>query len=343
MQEWVELIWKLVGLGGSVLGSQRADGHGRETVMPYRVVDVVLHTPEPTEEMLTVRPIEEEVCLGNEVRIAPVVNAVSREILALCNPHRLKSPPAETSVVRYGFIRGTELSDKANPYAFDGDGRLTATLAVSRLVHPTSIGFGNSARLILDDDDNILEAVPGHIKGTAAFAYVADPNRNWLTKTEGLEVGKLLGVFLAGEGTRPERVTRALWRHEYAAQSKYLDVRWLYIVSALEALFKITYPAPKKGQPRSPGSTKQFVARTVGVASRYTVHGFVWTAADAEEAYRLRSDVAHGLAVKSAPPQLPLYIRMETLLRHVLTEALSSAAFASIFSTDATIEQGWLV
>jgi hypothetical protein len=313
--------------------------------MPQRVIDVVLHTADWDDRMSSSPPLSREVSLAGDVSVSPIFPSVSAAVFDLCNPHRFRTAPIGRPKVQYAFVRGMHLEDDANSYAFDHDGRLNTALALSRLVRPTAIGFENSARLILDEGGEIIEALPGHIKGMAAFAYVAGISpHNWLTKSDAVETGKLLAMFLASEGTRPPRVSRALWRHEYAARSEYLDLRWLFVASGLESLVKIKYPHNPGGKSKKvPGSTAQFKKRTAKLALRYAASGMNWTEPDAETAYDLRSDVAHGLSITKQSPHLPLYLRMETLLRYALVEALTVPSFATTFLTDSSIETAWPV
>jgi hypothetical protein len=312
-------------------------------VMSYRVRDVVLHVADPDDRMLSLRPTRADTLLGHDVRLTQVEKSASNYIIELCNPHRLRRAPSRLLVVRYAFVREQSLPYSANPFEFDADGRLNAAMAISRLVHPTAIGFEHSARLILNDAGGIAEALPGHIKGMASFAYVAGTDvRNWLTDVEAADVPRLFNAFVVGEASLPGRIKRAIWRHEYASRSEYLDIRWLHVVSALEALLKLKYPYPTpRGSSRPPGSTKQFVGRTVNLAARYAARGLTWTALDAEDAYENRSDVAHGLSLTQASPTLDRYARMETLLRHALVEALTSASFANTFQSDAAVDAAW--
>lgn len=132
--------------------------------MPYSLRDVVLHVADPDDRMLSLRPMRSETPLGHNVRLMQVAKSEADYIIELCDPQRLRHPPSRQLVVRYAFLRQQTLPDSANPYEFDQDGRLNAAVAMSRLVHPTAIGFEHSARLILDDNGGIAEALPGHIK-----------------------------------------------------------------------------------------------------------------------------------------------------------------------------------
>jgi hypothetical protein len=299
------------------------------------VFDIVLCRPNVERVDLRARMLAEEVNLGYDVVVGPVPKALARGVSELCDPHRLRVAPGDARPpVRYGFRRN--LPDGTNVAAFDVDGRLTAAIALSRLSNPTSVGFEWSARVSSTVDDPIHEATPGFIKGAGSQAFVVSGGRDWLTRDDADEIALLLDAYRLQERTMEGRVRRALWRHEYAARVDELDIRWLIVASGLEALVKINYPRRAGG----PGSTRQFRMRTVALATRLRIN---WTEAQAERAYELRSDIAHGAKVTGGPPDLPLYRIMETILRSALKRALLDAQFQALFATDASVEAAFPV
>jgi hypothetical protein len=292
-------------------------------------LDVVLVRPRRTDLETTEPILNERVDLGHGVTLGPIDRWLSKEIVTLCEPHKLATLPGSMrGPIRYGFSRKLDVAP--GKWNFDEDGRLVAALAMSRLAHPTSVGFEWSARVVTGPGDTVPEAAIGHIKGAAAYAFVVEGSRDWLTRADADLTATLLDAFILQQPHLPPRVQRAIWRHEFAAKLVELDLRWLMIASGLEALLKLSY----HGATRGPGSTAQFKRRTVALA----VHlGFAWSEEQAERAYELRSEMAHGALVSHADPDLPLYAAMESLLRQALRRSLLDAAFQSLFISDAVI------
>lgn len=294
------------------------------------VQDIVLCRPHVDNPDPNARVLDQAIQLSVDVSIGPVNDGIAREIDALCNPHRLNDHPGDARPpIRYAFAR--TLPDTATVAAFDPDGILTAALAMSRLAHPTSAGFEWSARVSTAADGAFEEATAGFVKGRGAYAFIVSGSRDWLTVADARETATLLAAFSAQAATMQGRVRRALWRHDYAMAIEELDIRWLVIASGLEALVKIQYPRRAGG----PGSTRQFKGRTVALANRL---GAAWTEANAERAYELRSEIAHGAKVTSNNNDLPLYSAMEELLRGSIKRALLDAPFQTLFADDAAVD-----
>ncbi len=286
-----------------------------------KVLDVVLAQPGGRGAAYTV---SRQIDLGHNVAITPISDVVVDYIVSFCEPHRLHTTPHRLgSSVRFAFVR--HYAEERSP-SFDHDERLLAALAVSRLVKPHSTGFELSARLFLTGDpETIDEATTGPFKGPAAFAFVAAGLPDGISDRDAGEIAKLFDQYWTGRDALPERVTRSFWRLEYAARSEYLEIRFLFVVSAIEALLKT-------GRNRT---TKQFVDRTLGLAARYP--SVKWSDADAKRAYGLRSEMAHGHKVTSEDPDLAMYIELEKLARFALIESITTPTFADVFREDEAI------
>ena len=305
-------------------------------LMARSVIDVAVFTnvgvhSASIETLTTYPPLSLEVDLGQGVSIAPILPSVANYVFDLCSPHRLKTEPVNQFKPLYAFIRGDDADESG--LTWDKGEYIQTAIVLSRLAHPTSIGFEDSARLFLSaDGGDVHEGIPGPIKGFGAHAFVTDqPSnwRNWLTKDDAVLTRSLMGAFYDSKGVRPPRVTRALWFHEYTARTYYLNLRWVLVVTGLEALINVD----------EKGSRQQFRTRTVGLASRC---GISWTDEDAKVAYGLRSKLAHGQHVSSSNAEHhALYVRMETVLRAAVREALLNPAFGSIFADDNQIRAEW--
>lgn len=298
--------------------------------MPRTVRDIVLVRPVVNNPPPAAPVLREVVQLVNDITVGPIEAPIVREIAELCDPHKLKRARGDARPpVQYAFCR--LLPNDTGVHAFDPDAGLTAAIAMSRLANPTSAAFEWSARVATTDAGAFDEAIPGFIKGRGAHAFIVPGGRDWLTNADAQQTAVLLAAFQAQEQTMQDRVRRALWRHDYAMGIEELDIRWLTVASGLEALVKINYPRVVRG----PGSTRQFKMRTVALANAV---GVTWTEQDAEQAYELRSDVAHGAKVTGGNNYLPLYAVMETLLRESLKKALLEAPFQALFAADAAVE-----
>ena len=274
------------------------------------------------------RPLNRQIDLGEGVSVAPVLRSVADYVFRLCDPHGLTTAPTRTFQALYSFIKDDDADETA--YAWDSGRRIEMAVALSRLVHPTTIGFEYSARLFLNDaQTDVDEAVVGPFKGPGAAAYLAEASRDWLTDAEAVATGDLLQAFYEGEDGRPHRINRAIRFHEYAARSDQLENRWVLIVTALESLINVEVR----------DQSRQFRTRTVQLAEAC---GAPWTDAEAREAYRLRSKLTHGQPVTDPGAEgLQLYRNLESVLRSALTRAILEQDFAANFSSDDQIQAAW--
>jgi hypothetical protein len=211
---------------------------------------------------------------------------------------------------------------------WDPDRSLATTVALSRLIHPTSIGFKYGARVILGPDNCIKEIIPGPVSGLLADVYVAAPTaRDWLADSDALALQSLLTRYHTASAALPPRVRRALWNHEFAAAIQWIDVRWTVIATALESLVHTD---------RSQ-STRQFVNRVTALANRV---GVSFSRQDAQDAYDNRSLLAHGQDLSNTDPTTTaLYCRMEEVLRVAIRTAIEDDNFRDIFLDENRIRQ----
>lgn len=98
--------------------------------------------------------------------------------------------------------------------------------------------------------------LPDELKSTAAFVSME------LKKTSDKWKGKKIAYLPATmRQALPRRVHNALWHHEYAARTYYLDYRWTLVCTGLEALLHTDTFA----------STFQFAARVPLLASEFGI------------------------------------------------------------------------
>lgn len=227
----------------------------------------------------------------------------------------------------YAFVR--QLPGPANIHEWDTDQRLQTAIALSRLIHPTSISFRHAARVEYQADGTLKCAYPAWLTGVDPDSWLAHEHdyRDWLIEDEMNQ----LKALLAGSplSALPIRLSRALWYHEYASRSYYGEIRWITVCVALESmLHTFRYH-----------STKQFVER---VSPMSAILGVPLTAPEAETAYEMRSHLSHGDATgKLSEADEEVYLKLERVLRAALKEAIVNPTFAAIFTDDNTVRSQW--
>ena len=234
--------------------------------------------------------------------------------------------------------------------SWDASGEITRFVTFSQLVHPTSIGFCNSARLTFGPNGEFIRADPGPCRGITEYAFTIPHHRNWLSRTDCEQIRLLFEQ--ARLDKLPDRVARANWNLQYSAYQYFLEVRTLLLVSGLEALLYTTSPKPKN-RGRQPGTEKQFISRTTQLAELLNLP---FNNADAQAFWKHRSNVAHGrdpwAARRNAsdvvqnPPQLSKsdedvkrYLRADRLLRTTVLKCLLNGQFAALFTSDDTVDK----
>jgi len=129
-----------------------------------------------------------------------------------------------------------------------------------------------------------------------------------------------------------KRVHHAYWNHEAAVRSYHLDVKWTFMVSAFEALVNT----------REDNVRMQFRERVKQLAKHF---GVAISEKELNDAYTLRSELVHSqkflfelepILPKSA--HVPLYEKLESLLRKTLLTCLLDPTFGDHFRDGASID-----
>jgi hypothetical protein len=232
--------------------------------------------------------------------------------------------------------------------SWDAPGEITRFITFSQLVHPTSIGFGNSVRFTFSSSAEFIEADPGPCRGITEQAFTIPHHRNWLSKSECEQVRSLLANSRIDK--LPQRVARARWNVQHAAYQYFFEVRALLVVSGLEALLHT------RGQNRRrPGTGKQFKTRTRQLADLLDVP---FTSDAADVVWDHRSDVVHGRDPWASrrngreqlqqPPDLTKddetvrsYLHAEQLLRATVLRCLTDLQFSALFTSDESVEKSF--
>jgi hypothetical protein len=301
--------------------------------MQYR--DVVIHTNAPIfgkeEEARNFPPVQERIDLSEQIWIGRIDLETAKAVMDTCEPKALGvMPPVRQFAHLYAFVR--EIPGHADIHRWDHDNELTGVIGLSRLMHPTSIGYDYAARIGFESD-GAKQIFPAQIVGISKEAFLS-PNRkrNWLTDADANSLRELVPLL---RKDLPRRVHNGLWHHEYALRTYYLDHRWTLVCTGLEALVHTDRTR----------NTAQFTLRVPLLAAEVGVN---ISEADALEAYDLRSRLAHGVSfiatgasLGPTPSQLDLYDRLEDTLRGAVLKGMRDPAFANVLQDDAGIRARW--
>jgi len=295
--------------------------------------DVVIHTnqnvfpyPNPLLDSNPVPP--DPFQLGADLWMGRIEPETARTILELAEPQLHGLPKVVIQFAQfYAFVR--EKSGPGEPYKWDTDSRLQMCVALSRLVQPTSVSLRNSARVRYNSDSTVSDISMSDISAVGIDTVLArNPQRDWLTEDEAVRLREL--IKRVDSSALPDRASRALWYHEYAARTYYVEVRWNLVSTALEALVHV-----EKFM-----STRQFKSRVSQLAQELGVTGF--GVAEAERAYDLRSRLAHGQSLGGiSDPDRALYESMELTLRLAILRSTEDDQFAAILRNDEEIRKRW--
>jgi hypothetical protein len=262
-----------------------------------------------------------------EVTIGPVEIDFSDAVMNACDPRHENFEPIRQFGCPYGFFRKpTEPPANEGP-SLDPDTRLLTCVALSRLVHPTSIGFEYAARV--REWVNGARQIIANVNHTLnPYAFVVRTNENWLNPSDVPAISRLAAAYMANRP--PLRVTNALWRYENAARAYYIDLRWLELTIALEGLVHIHNEQPRVN------STRAFVKRLAGLGRLDPA--LAMSEEDLTAMYLERSYLAHGDLRVLHPLVQSLYDKLDTFTRAVLRKAVEDHEFGSIFADDGAIQ-----
>jgi len=289
------------------------------------ITDVVVHTTEFLEGPDHVHVMR--IDLSSDLWVGKLNEEIAEAVFDGCEPmgQMTKKAPRQFGQL-YAFVRDPAPVEPL--YEWDSDSRLQTCVALSRLVHPTSVSFRYAARILVRPGEE-MQVIPGQVTGHGADAWVAKENhRDYLTNDDLVVLRQLMTGFPLE--LLPARVWRALWYHEFAARIRYLDVRWTLISTALEALVHTDRC----------NSTRQFTKRVPELARE--LGGCEFREADAKVAYDLRSSLSHGQGLVAPSKETQdIYERMETVLRQTLMRCILESEIAAIFSSDMTVRDRW--
>lgn len=273
-----------------------------------------------------------EVELGDGVKLLALPGEEADEIMDACTPRGTNFDPIRQFSQRYSFVRDRTLAEIDDGYFNpDEDGKLYDALTLSRLIRDHGFSLQYTARVIDHDDGKRTIAYRASGEGNAAYRLA--PGREWLDGPEAEQLAVLLAAKRSAE--LPPRVTRAMWRSEYATRIGWADVMLPMLIGGLEALLKVG-----RGQ-----LTVQFKQRATAVAAELGVDGI--DERFCGRMYDGRSDWVHGSHVrlfsqdggqgpKDADERRVLgeIAKMRDLLRATIRRAIEAPEFRATFSED---------
>lgn len=297
--------------------------------------DVVVQTnanimPLPNPLFESTPPLPDRFEIGEGLWIGKIEDDAAKIIFDLNEPfyHGTAKPVIQFAQL-YSYVR--EMKGPAKPHEWDTDGRLQTCVALSRLLVPTTTSLRYSGRIRYNTDDSIADISPANIRGMSVDTFLSGPpKRDWLTEEEGVRLKKVIAKL--DSRPLPARATRALWYHEYTTRTYYVELRWIYVSTGLEAMVHVGREY----------SGLQFRERVSQMAKELGLPKF--GTAEAGRAYHLRSQLAHGQQLGGfTGPDRELYDSMETVLRCALLRSIEDEEFADTLGNDQEIKKRWPV
>ena len=276
-------------------------------------------------------PVQERRSISDEVWVGRLDNALAKTVLDLCEPRSIGigTPPRQYGHL-YAFVR--DVAEESAVWRWDEDHRLSPVVALSRLIHPTTLGYRYAARIRLDERGETVQDYPAEISGIGREAWLSPyRQRDWLVPDD---VELLRELATVQPSSIPTRVSNALWYLDYAFRTYYLDLRWTLICTGLEALLHTDINR----------SMREFTVRIPSVAVDL---GIQFTADQGKQAFQLRSTLAHGESFLHMggsvpnPQHIVLYDQIEDILRAAILRAFRDANYARIFTDPQQIRSRW--
>jgi hypothetical protein len=195
--------------------------------------------------------------LSDEIWIERLDEQLAKHIQKACEPPHYKINSVEHDRHLYAFVHRVPVVEKRK---YAGIAGVFATIALSRLVHPTSIGDRYCSNVFhFGLPDSAIQAIQQTVVN--AHVFIGNNRRDWLSVEDGNVLRKLM-VWVPETKPMHPRVHRAYWNHEYATRCYYLDARWPLVVSGLEALINV----------EEDHVTRQFCQRALQLAKEFQIN-----------------------------------------------------------------------
>jgi hypothetical protein len=269
--------------------------------------------------------------IADDVWLGDINSELTEAVMDACDPRYENFSPRRQYGSAYALIRLR--APAPDSLQFDPDKLLGAIAALSRLVHPTSIGFSYAARVRYPEYGG-RQIIPGAPSNLNPHAFVSEELSDWLVPADVPALVDLVNSYQRKNA--PQRVRSALWNHESAFRNYFLENRWAMIVTGIESLVHVRDEKdPRNGRPA--GSTRVFAQRGSQLATILGIPGL----GDAElrRSYAMRSEIVHGGGVPTAgAAEKTLYETTERLLSACIARALLDEEFAAQFQSDESVQ-----
>ena len=268
--------------------------------------------------------------LSDDIWIERLEEPLAKKVQKACEPPHYNIGTQEHDRHLYAFVQ--HVADiEHRPY--EGLETLHAVLALSRLIHPTSVGDRYCAKIFhYGLPDSSIYAV--QYRGISPDIFLRAKQSDWLSIEDGKTLRDLM-PWLSNDKPMYPRVHRAYWYHEYVMRSSVLDIRLPLVATGLEALINTS----------EHGSGTQFHVRIPQLA---TASGIAFSEAEAKQAWKLRSKLAHAEAflygldtVLPANEHNDLYEKLEAILRSTVLRCLQDESFGDCFRDKDAVDAHW--
>jgi hypothetical protein len=268
--------------------------------------------------------------LSDDIWVERLDESLAKKVQKACEPPHYNIGTQEHDRHLYAFVQ--RVADiEHRPY--EGLETLHAVLALSRLVHPTSVGDRYCAKIFhygLPDSS----IYPVQYRGISPDIFLGAKQRDWFSVEDGKALRGLM-PWLSQDKPMHDRVHRAYWYHEYVMRSSMSDIRLPLVATGLEALINTS----------ENGSGTQFQVRVPQLA---TASGIAFSEAEAKQAWKLRSKLAHAEAflygldtVLPANEHNDLYEKLEAILRSTVLRCLQDESFGDRFRDKDAVDALW--
>ena len=265
--------------------------------------------------------------LRDDIWIERLDEEFSKNIQKACEPPHFNIDVEPSDRHLDAFVRRVP---KTETRTHEGLAELVATIALSRLINPTSAGERHSCKAFqFGSTKSAIQAI--QFSGISPDVILGPNSRDWLSRDDGQELLNLM-PWVSDKQMLP-RVHRAYWYHEHAMRSYYLDVRWPAIVAALEAMVNTD----------ENDCAWQFRDRVRQLAVDFKV---ALDDAELQRVWQLRSKLVHAEGflynlnvVLPSSPDSALYMKVEGLLRSVVRRCLLDDNFGRFFRDSISVEK----
>lgn len=126
--------------------------------------------------------------LSDEIWIERLDEQLAKHIQKACEPANYRIDSFTTDEHLYAFLRYVSDAEKSK---YEGMEELHTVIALSRLIHPTSVGDHYSA-LVLEFgvEDSAIKAIQS--RGISPDVFVSSKERDWLSAEDGENLRKLM-------------------------------------------------------------------------------------------------------------------------------------------------------